>query len=400
MLQDAQITERFDALGPWLARWRGVWSVAPFREHQPAWTRAFPELAAWLLARDEAQIADLEHAATAPDAPEPWGTLVAEAAALSALGPLPGDPPLPARHPLARRVKGRKWAQVRGFLAVVEPRLRGGQGTLVEGCAGRGHLGRTLAVHLGREGLLLERDPTLCAPPDAAPEVDGVRHATLDVLSDAALHAVPPGASVLGLHACGRLTDRLITIAEHVGAPFLAMAPCCPHRLFGHDAWCANSEAGAAHGLTLGPDDLHLAVLDEVIASPRRRALRRREMVLRVAVDLLQREATGEDRYHGFASCPRAVFDLPLREAVGVVAEAFPLRLPTRWDADRVEQEAVEQVRRIRALALLRMRFRRPLELWTVLDRAQRLVERGRAVEVGTFCAPDASPRNLVVIAR
>jgi hypothetical protein len=42
-----------------------------------------------------------------------------------------------------------------------------------------------------------------------------------------------------------------------------------------------------------------------------------------------------------------------------------------------------------RNLELLRGLFRRPLELWLVLDR----------VEVGRFCEPTLTPRNLMVLA-
>jgi hypothetical protein len=54
---------------------------------------------------------------------------------------------------------------------------------------------------------------------------------------------------------------------------------------------------------------------------------------------------------------------------------------------------------RLRALGALRVRFRRPLELWLVLDRAERLRDAGWQVDVGTFCPHEATPRNLLVLA-
>jgi hypothetical protein len=49
---------------------------------------------------------------------------------------------------------------------------------------------------------------------------------------------------------------------------------------------------------------------------------------------------------------------------------------------------------------LVRGLFRRPLELWLVLDRALYLEENGYAVQVGEFCDSQLTPRNLMVLAQ
>jgi hypothetical protein len=50
-----------------------------------------------------------------------------------------------------------------------------------------------------------------------------------------------------------------------------------------------------------------------------------------------------------------------------------------------------------RALSLVRACFRRPLELWLVLDRAMRLLEAERTVQVGLFCPSEITPRNIMI---
>ena len=45
----------------------------------------------------------------------------------------------------------------------------------------------------------------------------------------------------------------------------------------------------------------------------------------------------------------------------------------------------------------LRHLFRRPLELWMVLDYAVFLEEQGYRVRLGRFCARELTPRNLLV---
>ena len=54
----------------------------------------------------------------------------------------------------------------------------------------------------------------------------------------------------------------------------------------------------------------------------------------------------------------------------------------------------------MRNLELVRGLFRRPLELWLVLDRALFLSERGYEVQLGEFCDSHLTPRNLLLLAQ
>ncbi|MDI9244031.1 hypothetical protein [Marinobacter sp. CHS3-4] len=56
--------------------------------------------------------------------------------------------------------------------------------------------------------------------------------------------------------------------------------------------------------------------------------------------------------------------------------------------------QRLEQVRRHE---LVRHLFRRPLELWLVLDYAVFLEEQGFRVRLGTFCERALTPRNLLI---
>lgn len=391
-LAGSAILTRFDALAAFLHATRGLWGVSPFKVDRPAWTAAHPALAAALDSLDEAAVEALEpDPAGWADAPDPWAAWGAALAPLTALGPLPADV---VAGPPVRRVKARKQAQVDGFAGVVARRFPVGGPPLVEGCAGRGHLGRALAARLDRDAVLLEIDPALAVPPE-----DRVRHVLVDVLADAADDAVPVGALVVGLHACGCLSDRLVALAEGAAAEGVVVAPCCPHRQFGGRAWVPRSEAGRRHDLPLGLDVLTLAVLDEVTSSPRRGALRRRELLVRVAIDRLARRTAGDDVHRTFPPLGRGQVDRPLAELVALVKARHGLPLPDTVDEDALLAEAHAAVVRLRALGLVRGLFKRALELWTLLDRAQGLVERGWEVEVGTFCRRADSPRDVAILA-
>lgn len=390
------LTERLGELNAWLHFNRDLWEPRPFVEWRPRWWGRERELSTWVRTVDERVIEALETDLCAQVAvPRRFRGLRDSSVRRGLVPPLAP----PSLERLEFGVKDRKSAQVSGFLAAVGPTLRGGEGPIVEWCSGRGHLGRTLSLRTGRPALLFERDPTLCAPARQAPERPGVRHVRVDVLDDEVHAVLPEQAAYVALHACGRLTDRLLDVALAHGADTIAAAPCCAHRLFGAERYAPRSKIGRASALDFGPDTLRLSVLDDVVASPRQRARRHREHWLRVAVDLLAREATGRDVYWAFPSVPPRVVDLALVDFVAWVERHHGLPVPATWDPERVGRAATEQLRIIRAGALVRSLARRPLEVWLALDRAQSLMEAGFDVWVGAFCARSASPRNLLILA-
>ncbi|RZA15490.1 MAG: hypothetical protein EOP02_24635 [Proteobacteria bacterium] len=68
-------------------------------------------------------------------------------------------------------------------------------------------------------------------------------------------------------------------------------------------------------------------------------------------------------------------------------------------DFDDLEARGWQRLAHVRNLELLRGLFRKPLELWLVLDRALYLQERQYTPQVGTFCPETLTPRNLMIIA-
>ena len=53
----------------------------------------------------------------------------------------------------------------------------------------------------------------------------------------------------------------------------------------------------------------------------------------------------------------------------------------------------------MRNLELVQGLFRRPLELWLVLDMALFLQDQGFSVQLGEFCPQQLTPRNLLLVA-
>ncbi|MGH8408917.1 MAG: SAM-dependent methyltransferase, partial [Pseudomonas sp.] len=67
------------------------------------------------------------------------------------------------------------------------------------------------------------------------------------------------------------------------------------------------------------------------------------------------------------------------------------------WSA--LEAQGWQRLAQVRNLELVRGLFRRPLEMWLVLDRALFLEENGYRVQVGSFCETPLTPRNLMLLA-
>jgi hypothetical protein len=399
-LEGQAASDRLAELSASLTAWRPLWSTRPWRTLRVPWEDDHPALAAWLRTLPAERVFALErHADPADELPGAYGALVRDLTPLSSLGALPTAPHPPELEGALARMRDRKAAQVRALVGVAAPALAGSH-RVVEWCSGRGHLGRTLARALDRPGLLLERDPSLCAPPADLPEDPRVHHVTVDVVTGGREH-LRETDGVVALHACGSLTDRLLDDAAYVGVRALVAAPCCYHRLLpavaGGDVWRPRSREGRASGLALEHDDLRVLTREATCAGARRTRLRSRELIARAAWDLWRREVTGVDAHHALPPLIRSTFDDPLHELLPRLAAERGLTDP--WPAfDALEARARQRVLEVRALDLPRLAARRALELWLNLDRLRLMHERGHRARLGTFCDPRATPRNLALL--
>jgi hypothetical protein len=392
--QEIMHDPRFSRLDALLAAHAWLWRPQPFREARPEWCGLLPELARELMALDDGEVTCLEQDGMA------LGRLLARhvpaLAQLEALTRLPervSATPSEAAPHVQWEIPGRKWAQIEAFAhAVGEAR-----GPLLEWCGGKGHLGRLLALRRGAVVDTLELDAGLCA--------DGARLAgragaeqkffTQDAFSAHAA-ALLPGRHVVALHACGDLHRSLVRRGIAAGVTALDIAPCCYY----HMADKLYRPWSAAARLELTRDDLRLAVTETVTAPPRETRLRERERAWKLGFDRLRRELTGEDRYISFKPTPKQWLNLGFRGFCAALATRQGLVLPAHVDWERLENEGRARLGEVKRLSLPRHVFRRPLEVWLVLDLASYLVENDYRVEVGTFCPRAVTPRNILLSAR
>ncbi|GAB3410532.1 class I SAM-dependent methyltransferase [Flindersiella endophytica] len=369
---------------------QAIWRPAPFHLRRPGWCADWPELADAVLRLDEQTLDRLSHH---PRAAHDWlAPLLPVVRLLDDLTRLPrlplrSPPPTSARFDAG--VPHRKRAQVEAFAAHTFP----ARTPLLDWCAGKGHLGRRLAVADRVPVHSLEIDPRLCAEAGrlagrAGADQTVVCADALDELS----HEYVEGRSVLALHACGPLHRKLVERAAHAGARSYLISPCCYHS--GVSGTYEPFAAQAALPLDAGA--MRLAVTETVTAPSHVRRRLARDQAWKLGFIALRDSLEGE--------AVRTFRPVPARWLAGdfaafcqALARRENVKLPSGIDWSHWVAAGERRRAEVRRLELVRHAFRRALELWLGLDLAAGLETAGFDVRVGAFCERSLTPRNLVV---
>lgn len=393
VLQGEQLHSRFQALDSFLLEHQGLWRPRPFTQLHLPWEREHPALSQWLRQRS------LVDADTPPaHAPEPYPQLAAQCQALSAVGELSTIDLAAASPRLKVDVPGRKWQQIEAFsgcLDFAQPPTH-----WLDWCAGKGHLGRRL-LGPSQQLTCLEYDPALVLAGQQLSQHHHLpaQHHLQDVMAADAGAQLNSRHTPVALHACGDLHVRLMQLASASGCRQLAIAPCCYNRTRG-PRYQALSSAAQASTLSLSIDDLGLPLSETVTAGNRVRRQRDQSMARRLGFDLLQRQLRGRDEYLPSPSLPSHWLQKTFAQYCHDLAELKGLPITGNPDWAALEHAGWARLAQVRNLEQLRNLFRRPLELWLVLDRALYLGEQGFDVRLGTFCPYPLTPRNLMLLAQ
>lgn len=382
---------------------QALWRPQPFKIATPDWCAAHPALTTSLLALDDATVDRL-----ATDNAGLIGLLAGHVTALAELAGLidlppagaAGGQPLPAGPArLYTDIPGRKQEQIAAYAAT----LGAPRAPVLEWCAGKGHLGRLLAHRWHWPVASLELDGDLC---EAGEEL--ARRARVDCMQQfIRADALAPasarhlaGRHAVALHACGDLHTRLIAHAVDQASPAIDLAPCCYYRTE-HAAYRPFNPTP----LTLSHDDLRLAVTETRTASARQRRQSHRAQAWKLGWVELREALTGEADYRPFPPVPEAWLRGRFAEFAERMVERAGLQaaMPaSERHGGLAHYETLGHARaaRMRRLQLVRLAFRRPLEVWLLMDMAVFLQRHGYDVAVGPFCAQDLTPRNLLLSAR
>lgn len=373
---------------------RVFWQPAPFTTPAPAWLGEAVQLGRWVEGLSDSDCRQFE------DDPERFAMLAAERLpSLRAREELIRLPALDGPHLAlaevdARDMPGRKRLQAGAFAGAVRP-LRH---DLLDWCCGKGHLARTLAPWTPGRLDGFEWDPDLVADGNRLARATGASvtlHAQDVLAEDCPLPAAVHGVA---LHACGDLHRRLMTRAAAAALPRLSLSPCCYHLTASGTHQPMSARVRQRSGRCCpGREELRLAVQETVTAPARVRQQTLKVSSRRLGFDGLQRQLRGVDEYLPVPSHPPALNAGSFADFCRWAAQRKGLTLPESLMFDGWEDYGRRRWHQVRRHQLVRHLFRRPLELWLVLDYALFLEEQGYRVRLGTFCDRKLTPRNILL---
>ena len=394
----SDLARRWQQLDAWLKQHETFWRPVPFSQPNPEWLTEAQELADWLLGlpeetcdawRDNPAAFAAQAAHFLPELAS-WPELVH-------LPELTGEQSADqATLPETRAVDmpGRKRLQAGAFTAAASPV----SGPVLDWCCGKGHLARTLAGQGAQPVRGFEWDPALVADGNRLAEHyrDPVTIRQQDVMA-ADLHW-PAGFQGVALHACGDLHRQWLVRGAEAHAPRLVLSPCCYQRTRASVYQpLSHFVAHRQDRLVVDAGALKLAVQETVTAPARERRQTARVRAWRLGFDALQRQLRGVDEYLPVPSHPGRLNKEDFEAFCRWAADKKGLVLPAPVDWAHWLAEGERLWQQVRRLELLRHAFRRPLELWLVLDYALFLEEQGYTVRLGTFCERALTPRNLLL---
>ncbi|WP_249555832.1 methyltransferase [Shewanella sp. 10B] len=303
-------------------------------------------------------------------------------------------------------IKGRKWEQITAFVQ----HLPDAGLPVLEWCAGKGHLGRLIAKARGVDVLSLEWQAMLCEEGQVFADkwqlsqrfICADAFAIEDNAHENTAHQTNPFCAqqqAVALHACGDLHVRLLKLAAAAGTQALAISPCCYH-LIQANQYQGLSTLAKDSALHLTRHDLQLPLQQSVIANPKQQALRHQEIAWRLGFDALQRSCRGIDAYLPLPAIKQSQLSGEFAEFCHWAAAQKTVTLAADCDFDAWLEIGKQRQRLTRRIDLAAHLFRRPLELWLILDRCCFLQESGYRVSLREFCATSVTPRNALILAQ
>ena len=386
----------FTALDRHLTQYKQLWQLTPFAMTTLPWQQSHPQLSSWLEQLSEGELAALVN--------DPWELaqqlqpFIPNALELFQLAQLPETkkadlndeiPPF-----LDSNIPGRKWQQIVAFNQSLGERAS----PWLEWCAGKGHLGRVLAATSQQPVQSLEWQSELCQDGDRLGKKFSLSmefiHA--DAFSNEAERYVKKEQHAVALHACGDLHKTLLQHCCKKQTQAVSISPCCYH-LIQSPQYQPLSALAKSSELVLSKLDLKMPLHETVTAGAGVRRKRQLELSFRLGFDCLQRELTGSNDYLPVPSFPKALLMKGFPAFVQWAAEKKGIPLPVNVDYPYWQQKGEVRVLLMDKIELVRQLFRRPLEMWLALDRANYLQQNGYQVSLSTFCHRDMTPRNILI---
>jgi SAM-dependent methyltransferase len=295
-----------------------------------------------------------------------------------------------------RRVSARKSQQLAPLLGALRP-MAAAAARIVDVGSGSGHLTRLAADQFGLRALGIERNTERVAAAERRLEraAERVEFVVLDACREPLVFAADD--LVVGLHACGKLGDRLVEAAARAESD-VALVSCCLQKTTEPSR---RPLSHGARGIELSREHLGLTNLmarEQGVETDLQTTMRARQA--RFALRRLFAQ-------HGLLLSPGAEMRGTNRRQANAgfpvlvrrVFEARRLPIPSTEELHRHERSCRDQFALVRRFSLPRNLLARVVELFVVLDRAALLEENGLVVRVVEVFEAAVSPRNLALLA-
>lgn len=393
-LNSPELSQQFIQLSQVLQSYQAYWRLTPFTCHQLPWSDAKLQQVLMALSDHEVSLIDqssqLQHDHFSQLFPQLFSLpKIIAANKPQTLKPLP--------FWLTNGVNGRKLAQIEALCQ----HWADSNSPVVEWCAGKGHLGRMLAYRFTQPVTSIEWQASLCQQGAVLAKQFGLPQNFIqaDVLKLEAAAILQPKQHVVALHACGQLHISMLQQAVAAGCEHIQLVPCCYH-LIHHECYQPLSALGQQQDLGLDKQQLKLVVQGQVTAGERIERLRNTEVHWRLAYELLRQEHNNDKEYRPLASVAKQLFSGDFSDFANWAAQQHQWQLPANVDWAFYLKVGAKRQQLINRIELVRHLFRRPLELWLLLDKMLFLQQYGYQVQAGQFCDYQQTPRNLLLTAR
>jgi Methyltransferase domain len=297
-------------------------------------------------------------------------------------------------------IPGRKAEQIEAFVAAMGPV----DSPTLEWCCGKQHLGRYLSEIHQQPTLGLDIDANLVAQANTLTRKYKMGEASqalvCDVLSQKASEYIKPTHHLVALHACGGLHARLLQEAVNNQVHKLSLSPCCYHRFNSEALYTGLSRKAQLSSLKLTNNDLRIATRQSNIASIRETQKRKTLQAWRLGFDSMQRALTNSNEYLPTPSLSIQVLSQGFESFCRILADRSGITLHGKIDFETYKKQGQTRFHHYERAELLRMVFRRALELWLVFDKKLFLEENGYQCSISRFCDTKLSPRNLFIQAQ
>lgn len=391
--------ERFASLSEGLNKTQAFWRPVPFHQKHIEWVDLHPKLAERLFSLP---LSDIEFFTRNIDAfsdcfSKEIHASIPDYAHIQSLCSLPSlsAEALPAVSPhFHAGIAGRKWTQIQHFSHAMQNTSL----PVLEWCAGKSHLGFYLNHIYKLPITALEWNQSLVnqANARATSQHYDLQSHHVDVLKTSDLAVLNKHTQVVALHACGELHERLLQLCNEKEVQHLSLAPCCYHKR-SKKVYTPLSNIGQASDLNLEKIHLHTAVMDSVTARAGIMQQRKALQIMRLGFDELQRSLLQRDTFLPVPSLPMSWSTVSFDAFCYHCAKLKGLRLPDSVDWSYYLQAGEARFTQVSALDLVRLLFRRPLEIWLNLDKVVWLQDQGYHADISTFCDYQTSPRNILI---